>query len=438
MNLTDLLKTHSAYEANKAQADYLYRSYVGGPQYRAGSYLTQYIGENEIPNAYAKRLSSTPLDNHVATTIDIYRSFIFKNEPIRELGGMDNNPLVKDWMKDTDQEGQSLTSFIKTANDLAMVLGNVWILVDKPSYKVNTQAEEEALGIRGYACVYTPQNVLDWSYSRNINGAMELNHISLVESESANHITITHWYKDTVVKCIVSKNDEGEADTIQEEAVYDNPLGYIPLVNHMPLKSQVKGIGHSIVADIADSQKYIYNLLSELEQSIRISSHPTLVKTTSTSANAGAGSVINIDEMSEPGLNPYLLQPTASGIDGMLATIENTVESIQRMAHTSSVSATKSTTQSGVSLQVERELLFAKLSDITDTVQETELKLWKIWFDWQSLTMPTDFVIDYNDKFDVRDTAVDLAQYKEALALNDDPVFQKMIKDRIAQIFNDK
>ena len=238
MTLESILKKHPSYEENAKQADYLFRSYVGGEQYRKGEFLTQYIGENDIPNAYANRLAATPLDNHVATTVDIYRSFIFKNEPLRELGVLENNPLVTEWLDDTDQEGQGMTSFIKTMNDISMVLGNVWILVDKPSYKVNTQAEEEALGIRGYACTYTPQNVLNWEYTRSINGKMTLSHIAVVESESKDRMSVTHWYKDTVIKRIITKDDLGNADSIVGEEVYDNPLGYIPMVNHSPLKSR--------------------------------------------------------------------------------------------------------------------------------------------------------------------------------------------------------
>ena len=434
-NLDIILKKHPQYDAVKKQTDYLFRSYVGGEQYKTGEFLTKYINESEIPDAYAKRLMATPLDNHVATTIDIYRSFIFKTPAHRELGAIENNPLVKDWMKDTDQEGQNMTSFIKTMNDYAMVLGNTWILVDRPSYKVNTQAEEEALGIRGYSCIYTPQNVLDWSYKRSINGKMQLNHIAVVEDESRHSITVTHWSPETVQKFNVSKDDQGSPDSIISSQEYSNPLGYIPMINHMPLKSLIRGIGHSIVSDVADSQKYIYNLLSELEQTIRISSHPTLVKTKTTTANAGAGSIIDMDDDADPGLNPFLLQPTSAGISGILDTIENTVSAIQRMSHTSAVAATKTTSASGVSLQVERELLFAKLSDIADTVEETETKMWKIWADWQGITLPESFEIDYDKSYDMRDIATDLEQYKLALELNDDPEFQKVIKEKIAKIF---
>ena len=41
MTLESILKKHPSYEENAKQADYLFRSYVGGEQYRKGEYLTQ-------------------------------------------------------------------------------------------------------------------------------------------------------------------------------------------------------------------------------------------------------------------------------------------------------------------------------------------------------------------------------------------------------------
>ena len=78
LTLEKLEQTHPSYQAVAEQANYHYKSYVGGELYKSGSYLTKYIGENAGPgDQYGKRLDSTPLDNHVQTTVDIYRSFLY-------------------------------------------------------------------------------------------------------------------------------------------------------------------------------------------------------------------------------------------------------------------------------------------------------------------------------------------------------------------------
>lgn len=409
MNLDQLKNAHPAYKEIAKQSNYYYQSFMGGNIYRNGSHLTKYLDEQTgHGDAYGKRLRATPLDNHVQTTVDIYRSFLFRELPTRELGFLLDNPLVQEWVSDTDNEGQSMNSFLKTANDLAMVMGSVWILVDKPTYKVETQAQEIELGLRAYACAYSPQNVLDWYYERNIAGKMILKHVKVIEHESPEKVTVNCWYEEYMQKFTVSKGEQGDWEEIIAVEQYENPLGYVPFVHHAPIRTATKGVGQSLVADVADQQRYIYNLLSELEQTVRISGHPTLVKTPSTDATAGAGSIVSITEDLDPGLKPYLLQPNAQGITGILSTIESCVEAIHRMTHTSAIQAKRGQAISGIALQTERQLLNAKLSDISDTLRETELALWKIWFDWQGINKPEDFDVIYPDSFDLRDRGVEL------------------------------
>jgi hypothetical protein len=431
LTLEKIKQTHPSYPEVANQANYHYKSFVGGELYKSGSYLTQYLGENTGPgDQYAKRLESTPLDNHVQTTVDIYRSFLFRTLPKRELGLLMNNPLVNAWLYDTDQEGQSMDSFLKTANDLAVSMGSVWILVDKPEYKVETEAEAIQLGIRAYAAVYTPQNVLDWYHERNIAGKMELEYIKVKESENDEYITFTCWHKDSVEKYKVSKDNQGEIDKIVEHNEYPNPLGYIPFVFHAPLKSPVKGVGLSMIADVANQQRFIYNCASEIEQHLRISSHPTLVKPTSTDAVAGAGAILNLDESIDPGLKPYLLSPSLSTTDSILKAIENSVTAIQRMTHTSAIQATTGTPMSGVALQTERQLLNAKLADMADTLKETEYQMWITWLDWQALNMPENFSLEYPETFDMRDEHLELDFLMKARSAG---VSNTMFQDEISR-----
>ncbi len=427
LTLDQLTMHHHAYPEVVERADYLYRSYIGGETYRDGNYLTHYQGEDD--HLYMKRLQSTPLNNYVKTTIDIYRSFLFRELPSRTTSGLERNPLFTEWMKDTDQEGQGMDSFMKSINDMAMVTGNVWLLVDKPAYAVETAAQEIALGIRPYVCAYTPQNVLHWEYERAINGRRELTHIKVVESNNQDTAKITCWYVDRIEKYTVSKDGVGEYDSIIDYQEFGNPLGYIPFVNYAPLPSPTKGVGYSLVEDVADIQKYIYNLTSEAEQTIRISGHPTLVKTAETNATAGAGSIVNIPNDMDPGLVPFLLQPTGATIGSILDCIDKNVDAILRMTHTSAVQAQKNQPQSGVSIQTERALLNAKLSDISDTLQETELKLHMIWADWQNITVPEDFAVNYNDTFDMRDHHVDAELYKKLLEINPHDSFAHYVHD---------
>ena len=129
-SLEQLEQKHPAYDEYVRLAEYLYASYIGGDRYRQGAYLTKYFGEDQSGqfNLYAKRLAATPLNNYVKSTVDIYRSFLFRELPTRNMGTLINNPQIQQWVHDTDQEGQGINSFMKSVNDLAMVQGNAWVL----------------------------------------------------------------------------------------------------------------------------------------------------------------------------------------------------------------------------------------------------------------------------------------------------------------------
>lgn len=430
--LENLMQTHPAYADNTAQANYMYRSYIGGELYKKGNYLRQYLGESSAPgDQYGQRLDSVPLDNSVATVIDIYRSFLFRELPHRNLGLLANNPLVTQWLLDTDLEGQGMDSFLKSVNDLALCLGNIWICVDKPVYAVTTAAEEIEFDIRAYASMYTPQNVLDWTYHRAINGKLSLNFIKVIESDGPQSSTISCWYKDTISRYTVGKDEYGEAQDIIEAEEFTNPLGYIPFVNHCPIKSPVHGIGYSSLQDIANSQKLVYNLLSELEQTIRISGHPSLAKTAATEAVGGAGAIITIPEDLPGELFPRLLQPTGASIKGIIEAIDNQVAAMNRMSHTTAIQVSTRQPISGTALTVERELLNAKLNDLSDTLKETETQLWKIWADWQNLELPSDFQIQYATTFDITDEGTKIELLRKAIEVNDDPEFVDYVKAQI-------
>jgi hypothetical protein len=266
---------------------------------------------------------------------------------------------------------------------------------------------------------------------------MVLDHIKVKESDNSEQMVITCWYPEYIVRYVVSKDENGEPHTISSQEQFDNPLGYIPFVNHMPLRSPVQGVGYSLVADVADGQRMIYNLLSELETTIRISGHPTLVKTQATSAAAGAGAIIQMDNDMDPGLRPYLLQPTAAGVGGILDSIDKIVEGIQRMTHTAAVQATKNAPISGTALMVERQLLNAKLTDIADTLQETEYKLWDIWFNWQAIEQPEEFNITYSMNFDAKDQHSEVELYRKSIEVAPNAALVKYLQADVARMLID-
>jgi hypothetical protein len=99
------------------------------------------------------------------------------------------------------------------------------------------------------------------------------------------------WYPDKIDTIYMEEREEPRLiDSVP------NMIGKIPAVILYNAKSHKRGIGQSDLTDIADLQKSIYNEYSEMEQLIRLTNHPSLVKTPSVNASAGAGAVIEMPD----------------------------------------------------------------------------------------------------------------------------------------------
>ena len=215
------------------------------------------------------------------------------------------------------------------------------------------------------------------------------------------------WYPDRIDTIYMADREE---PTVIDTA--DNLIGKIPAVILYNSKSHKKGIGQSDLTDIADLQKAIYNEYSEIEQLIRLSNHPSLVKTPSVNASAGAGAIIEMPEEIEPNLKPYLLQPNGSNLNSIMQSIDNKVNSINRIAHIGSVRTTKTQVSSGIALQTEFELLNARLSEKADNLELAEEQIFRLYAQFQNVNF--DGEINYPDSFNIRDYASDLMFFQQA------------------------
>ena len=423
----DAYDTHKDYKENVNLWEYYIRSYNGGYDYTIGQYLNRY--NLELDNEYNQRLGNTPCDNHCKNIIQIYSSFLFRVKASRDFGSMADEPSLEPFLKDADLEGNSFNSVMKQAQNYAAIYGHTFMILDKPAIQTRTRAEELNQEIRPYISIVTPENVLDWNFKREVNGKYYLDYLKVreeIDKDGGTYFRL--WFPDRI-ETIYSKDDRSDPITID---TVDNLIGKIPAVILYNSKSHKKGIGQSDLTDIADLQKAIYNEYSEIEQLIRLSNHPSLVKTPSVNASAGAGAIIEMPEEIEPNLKPYLLQPNGSNLNSIMTSIENKVNSINRIAHIGAVRTTKTQVSSGIALQTEFELLNARLSEKADNLELAEEQIFRLYAQFQNATY--DGEINYPDSFNIRDYASDLMFFQQAKASGvDSATLTKEIDKEIAR-----
>lgn len=399
---------HPEWKRNIGRWRFLSDSYLGGQAFKDGEYLTKYVLETD--QEYQNRIDSTPLDNLCKNTVHTYTSFIYSQPIKRDISGL--NPIDVDlFMKDADLEGRSFSAFMRDVSIYSSVYGAVWVVIDKPSTPVNTLAEQQAAGIRPYASMFTPENVIDWNFTRMPNGVYQLDMLRVVED--INGPTQIHkvYYRDRIDTLQVT-DDEDDIVTLMS---VPNPLGMIPAFPVYSARSPIRTIGISDIDDIADQQRAIAQELSEIEQTIRMNGHPSLVKTPSTEATAGAGAIIQMEENLDPGLKPYLLQPTSESLDGILNSIKQKISMVDKMAHLETARGTR-TSMSGVAMLVEQKMLTQKLAEKASELEHGEEQLWGLFGRWQDT--PWTGSVEYPTTFDQRDTTVTLQNIKLAKEAN--------------------
>jgi len=434
----DIEKRHPYYKENIGLWKYLNASYEGGNEYRSPEFrmLRKYLDEEGAKSsAYEKRLEYTALDNLVKLTVDTYRSYLFRTTPIRTFGNQADNILVNRFQYDVDLEGKDLNDFMRSANDLAMVYGHVWIMVTKGFMEgVITLQQEIDADLRPYAKIFTPENVIDWKYEKQSNGRNSLVRMVTVEEYDEDKYQYIVWERTQITTYEVEE-DNGK-EVVKMTSIQVNPLNEVPFVLLRANDTDDAGIGKSDVEDVAKSQQAIFNLLSEAEQGIRISNHPTLAKTRDTTATAGAGSIIEMDVNLDPNLKPYLLEPSGTNISSIVEMINLHIESILRMTHLGAVMAAKGLTpKSGIALSTEFEMLNVRLGDKAARLEQAEYRMWELFWKWANIPQPAEFNVEYHKKFDLRDEAADLAMYGAALELPiKSSTYQRELQKQIAKL----
>jgi len=406
LNVDYIVEAHPAYKHYYNRWRFLADSYNGGFEFFQGKYLEPYYYESR--DDYEKRLRAVGLDNHVKSIVGIYNSFLFRKEPKRNYGSIENDQGLDPFLADADLDGRSFLQFLRETSALAMVYGNVWVIVDKPNTASFTRADELKQGIRPYVSLFTPENVLDWKYERTASGLYQLTYLKVKEEIIEGKQYIREYTPEEINVYLI----DGENKTGDLYETIPNTLGKIPAVCVYGQRSATRGIGISPMGDVADVQKELFEFASEIEQIIRLTNHPSLAKTADTEATAGAGSIIQLPDGLDPGLKPYLLQPDGASIESVLQAIEKKVDSIDRMASLGGIRSIESRRLSGIGLQTEFQMLNAKLADFAMNLEHAEEQIWRLWAQYQGSVW--DGEVQYPRSFSIQDKANDVALLKMA------------------------
>jgi len=417
------------YGRMRPRFQFLLDSFMGGDDYRRAGYLTKYQLENDAD--YQARLRNTPLDNHCNSIISTYLSFLFRNDIERDFADWEGQADLEAFLKDADYEGRSFNAFMKEVSTWTSVFGHTWLLMTKPNIGAETLAQEQAANVRPYVNIITPMVVNDWTWHRNLNGSYDLVYIRYIE-DVLDKITVVKEWTPTEIRTWILDDQRREA---QIKSIEPNGLGRVPAICVYNRKSIVRGQGISDITDIADVQRMIYNLTSEIDSSIRMDGHPTLVVPPTAQLGSGAGGMIVLQDGSDPALNPYYLEHSSNNVTSIRETMKDLIEKIDQMANTGGVRATQSSAMSGIALETEFQLLNARLSEKADSLELAEEQIWKLFGMYQGRQFNGS--VKYPDNYSIRDVQREYNELNTAKSASSSPAVTDVIDYRLRELLDD-
>ncbi len=456
--------THELYQRYIDDWRLAVRSYWGGVEYREAKYLKRYqiddatpsevirtydidddgvvtgryssvavsdsrsqneSGDQYLSNFYMEKLHNVPLFPYTRLYVSEYNSILFRNPPVRNLP---DTPDINEFINDCDGEGNSINEFVSMVDVYTTVYGIVWTSCIKP-------ADSNYARWR----MFSPIDVPNWKYMYNSSGDLELAKIVLRIGTDSQMDIYQHITKESIDIVFVPKVDDFDVDLPEEAEFFEgegdddlgyyvirneNELGYIPIEPVYQSNKIYNGIGHTPIFDIAQIQRSIYGDSAEIYSSISYGAHPVnIVDEDTAKINDGAlgaepGTIVRVPA-SVNGTPNYVFEFRAPPLDSIKELRELIDQKIDKMNHVAMIRTEDliRASRSGAQIEQYDSKLEAFIRKKATALENWEVKMWNIWYDWLNKPMPEDQTISYNRLYSSRGLSAEIGEVKDLMSL---------------------
>jgi hypothetical protein len=429
----EVTKCHDEYTAYLAEVTSLKDAYYGTGGYKTGTYLTKYPKEDDTK--FTSRKAQVYYPNFPGVITDTYNGHIFKKPAERKT----EDKGLNDFYERTNIAGDiTMHELMSEAHILSFSMGWCYAVVDKPQGEgVKSKLDEINQGIRPYAYLLTPLDIIDWAvddYGNWLWLKIKESYTKNKEDPFATH-TVKYQYRvwtreDWTVYRITDNN---KTAFIHEQGTHD--LGEVPVVpiyfKRNP-DSTVQGI--SAIQEIAKMTRRLFNLLSELDDLMRqqVFSILTIQGNISKDDVAALGTS-SILKYPIDAVKPEFIAPPSSTTESYETRIENLLSMIMQMARLvyHGVAKTVDTSTSGVALKMKHERTESYAKKIVGKLEDSETRIARLVGLWNG-NDNVEATVKYSDKFGLQDIQEDLNTWLTALALNvQSKLYEKRIQENI-------
>lgn len=416
--LDKLRSKHEYYDVFHSKWAFYMDSFEGGEDFITEKNIFRHVRENI--DDHRDRVDRAVYLNYVQPLVSFFSNFIFSEEIMR-TGGT-NAELYSKFTKDVDDQGNKMELFMKEVSDLTQIFGHVDILVDKKQVPVElrgadvriSKKQEEDLGLdKPYLVILYPEEVYDWNL---VNGKFTYLKRCIKEKDIE---TYTEWFPEAVVITTVTRLDPKKETYSIKREVIENILKEVPIVRaYFKQSKKYKGMGISFLKDISYICRRIMNLSSLLDEFLYRQCYNFLAKETDSGVplvdqNEGNQGTSNVMEYPRGGKAPQYVSPPVDPAEFLQSEIKSNILEIYRLAsQDTALEAFTGQSRSGDAQVQSFHKVIPYIAIRAEGLEQTEIKLTKLWLKWIDPTLTWDGTIAYKNDYGILNVTQFLIQLK--------------------------
>lgn len=363
-----------------------------GKAFKAGKTFIEEVlfkHPRETEGNYTNRLAEAINFPYSTNIVSIYNYFLTEKKAIREISSTIADRA--DWQgfkANCDLYGTNFDVFLNDAQKLSGAYGVTGILIDMPPgiFPVDEN-------IYAYLSVFTPNNILDWTFERDFETRKPiLTYLKLRESSRVYLV----WYRDKWERYQLDK----DLSSIEKYSYGENRLGEVPFVFLPNIKDhEYFYLGISDIVDASLVNASIIRVLSMGNEIMKLAGFPMLRFPFQNENNyledaneseeivVGEDSVLQFDPDAKNGKPDWLESPIEGSIESILKWIDRLTEEMYRAVNLAGLhqNRDKAQTKSATYLRYQFQQTNAVLSKKADTLVEAEKQIYCFWGKWHGI-----------------------------------------------------
>lgn len=410
-------RRHPEYEDNVKHWDFLEDTYEGGREW-FNENIFRYIKEGD--KEFADRVNRAYRFNHSREVVDLINKYLFKQSISRNEEDAPNS--VKAFWKNAAKNGMSIKDLMRQVSKKTSMVGRVGVVIDNTasSSGVLSKADEKAAGVRTYAYIVGPEQLLDYSFDERDS----LNWVLIREcvrddadpmTSSGEEIDRYRLWTKTDWK-LYEERKQGRRKVVVLIDQGEHNLGEPPVVLADNTIADEEYCATALIDDIAYLDRAVANYLSNLDAIIQDQTFSQLAMPAQNML-PGEDNYTKMVEMGtnriflydgEGGAKPFYLSPDPRQAELILAAINKIIGEIYHTVglageRTKQDNAVGIDNSSGVAKAYDFERVNALLSAKADSLEVVENKVARIVAKWNGEEIAEDVtLISYPDNFDTR------------------------------------